>query len=194
MLWPPGGDRRVLWRDVAHKAITNERWPWLPPKGLESLRKMAEGRDRWRYSEEGYVEKGPFPKAKTRAMVHERDYKEGTGTATLEVTARDAGSHGRVHYAKDPNVNAASPVVHDTIFETDETALWFVAIDPDGEHETGEPLPWKNKLTLTHHVTVLPGGRRRVELTVKPRGSVRWNTTGGFSDRPRRKTSQRSER
>ena len=178
MLWPPGGDRRVLWRDVANRAVTNERWPWLPPKGLESLRKIAEGRGRWKSSEEGYIEKGPFPKAKTRAMVNQRDYNEATGSTTLEVLARDAGQHGRVHFAEDPNVTASSPCIPDAVFETDKTALWFVAIDPDGEHETGEPTPWKNKLTLTHHPTVLPGGKRRVELTVKPRGAIRWNTTG----------------
>ena len=44
MLWPAGGDRRVLWRDVVSRSLTNERWPWLPPKGLEELRKLAEAR------------------------------------------------------------------------------------------------------------------------------------------------------
>lgn len=178
MLWPAGGERRVPWRDVASRALTNERWPWLPPKGLEGLRKIAEGRGRWRYSEEGYVEKGPFPKAKTRVIVSERDYKEESGTATLEALARDAGQHGRVHYAKDSNVTADSPCISDTIFETTDTVLWFLATDPDGEHETGEAKRWENKLTLTHHPVLLPGGKRRVELTVKPRGVIRWNTTG----------------
>ena len=178
MLWPPGGDRRVPWRDVASRAVTNERWPWLPPKGLEALRKTAEGRGRWRYTEEGYVEKGPFPKAKTRVIVSERDYKEETGAATLEILARDAGPHGRVHYGNDSNVTANSPCLPDTIFETDATALWFLAIDPDREHETGEPKRWENRLTLTHHPVILPGGKRRVELTVKPRGAIRWNITG----------------
>ena len=178
MLWPAGGDRRVPWRDVASRAVTNERWPWLPPKGLEALRKIAEGRGRWRYSEEGYVEKGPFPKAKTRVIVSQRDYKEDTGTATLEVLARDAGQHGRVHCAKDSNVTADSPCVPDTIYETDETVLWFLAIDADREHETGEVKRWENKLTLTHQPVLLAGGTRRVELTVKPRGTIRWNITG----------------
>jgi hypothetical protein len=178
MLWPAGGDRRAPWRDVASRAITNERWPWLPPKGLETLRKLAEGRGRWRYSEEGYIEKGPFPKAKTRVILSERDYKEESGMATLELIARDAGQHGRVHYAKDSNVNADSPCIPDTVFETDETVLWFLAVDPDQEHETGEARRWENKLTLTHQPVLLPGGKRRVELTVKPRGIIRWNITG----------------
>ena len=179
MLWPPGGDRRVPWRDVASRAITNDRWPWLAPKDLEALRKMAEGQGRWRYSEEGYIEKGPFAKAKTKVLIAPRgDYNEETGTATLEITARNAGQHGRVHYSKEPNVSAASPCVPDTVFETNDTVLWFLAVDPDGEYETGEAQRWENKLTITHERINLPGGKRRVELTVKPRGVIRWNTTG----------------
>ena len=178
MLWPAGGDRRVLWRDIVSRALTNERWPWLPPKGLEELRKIAEGTGRWRYSEEGYIEKGPFPKPRTRVLLGERNYKEDTGTAVLEILAKDAGPHGRVHVATEPGVSADSPTVPDTIFETNETVLWFLAVDPDGAHETGDPLRWENKLTLTHERITLPGGKRRVELTVKPRGVIRWNTTG----------------
>jgi hypothetical protein len=178
MLWPAGGDRRVLWRDVVSRALTNERWPWLPPKGLDELRKIAEGTGRWKYSEEGYVEKGPFPKPRTRVLLGERNYKEDSGTAVLEILAKDAGPHGRVHVATEPGVSADSPAVPDTIFETNETVLWFLAVDPDGTHETGDPLRWENKLTLTHERITLPGGKRRVELTVKPRGVIRWNTTG----------------
>jgi hypothetical protein len=178
MLWPAGGDRRVLWRDVASRALTNERWPWLPPKGLEELRKLAEGSGRWKYSEEGYIEKGPFPKPRTRVLAAERNYKEDTGTAVLEILAKDAGPHGRVHYANEPGVTADSPTVPDTIYETTDTVLWFLAVDPDRLHETGDALRWENKLTLTHERITLPGGKRRVELTVKPRGVIRWNTTG----------------
>jgi len=177
MLWPAGGERRVLWRDVISRALTNERWPWLPPKGLEELRRIAEGSGRWRYSDEGYIEKGPFPKPRTRVLLTERNHKEDTGAATLGILARDAGPHGRVHYAADNRVNADSPVA-DTIFETTETVQWFLAVDPDGVHETGDALRWENKLTLTHERITLPGGKRRVDLTVKPRGVIRWNTTG----------------
>lgn len=38
--------------------------------------------------------------------------------------------------------------------------------------------PWTNTLTLTHQPRVLPNRHRQVELTVKPRGVIRWNTTG----------------
>ena len=91
---------------------------------------------------------------------------------------RDAGQHGRVHFAKSPAVTADSPCISDSVFETDDTVLWFLAVDPDKAHETGEAMRWENRLTLTHQPSNLPGGKRRVELSVKPRGVIRWNTTG----------------
>ena len=177
MLWPMGGERRIPWRDVVSRTVTNERWPWLPPKGTDTLRTIATGQGRWRYTEDGYIEKGPFPPPRTAAAVSQRDYNDETGEATLEIIARDAGKAGRVHYAATNEVGANSPTVPDTIWKTDATALWFVAIDPDGKHETGDPIPWTNKLTLTHQPRTV-GAKRCVELTVKPRGEIRWNTTG----------------
>ncbi len=177
LLWPAGGERRIPWRDVVSRTVTNERWPWLPPKGIETLRSIATGQGRWRYTEDGYIEKGPFPPPRTFVTVSQRDYDDRSGTATLEILARDAGKNGRVHYSPTPDVGPDSPIVPDTIWKTDATTLWFVAIDPDGKHETGEPYPWSNKLTLTHEPRT-GGGKRTVELTVKPRGQIRWTTTG----------------
>jgi hypothetical protein len=110
--------------------------------------------------------------------ISERDYKEETGQATIEVLARDAGPNGRVHHSTGPDVSKESPVIPDTIFPTDETVIWFLAVDPDGAHQTGDPVRWSNQLNLTHDRKTLPGGKRIVELTVKPRGVIRWNTTG----------------
>ena len=176
MLWPPGSDRRVPWRDVASVALSNPRWPWLPPKGLEEIRRAAEGRGRWRYTEDGYIEKGPFPKATTSVLVTPRGYKEETGMATLEVVARSAGQHGQIHFSTNPDVSVDSPTLSDTVYETDDTVLYFLAADPDGEHKTGEVRRWENKLTLTYDRVALPGGKQRVTLSVKPRGTIRWNT------------------
>ena len=178
LLWPAGGDRRIPWRDIVSRSICNERWSWLPPKGLEELRKIALGQDRWRYTDDGYIEKGPFPPPRTSVSVSERDYDDKTGEATLQIMARDAGNNGRVHYATSNQVSRASPLVPDTIWKTDETSLWFIASDPDEKHQTGDPVHWINRLTLTHQPRVLAGGIRVVELSVKPRGTIRWNDTG----------------
>ena len=156
MLWP-ATERRVPWRDVASRALTNPRWPWLPPKGLEQLRKIAEGQGRWRYSEDGYIEKGPFPPAedlafRSRNAITKRIRARRRSRFSRKMPVRMAASTIR----PDPSVSTASPVIPDTIFETDETVLWFLAVDPDGEHETGDASRWSNKLTLTHQPKMLP--------------------------------------
>lgn len=177
MLWPAGGERRIPWRDVVNRSVSNERWPWLPPKGIESLRTIALGEGKWRYTEDGYIEKGPFPPPRTAVSVSEREYNDATGEATLEITPRSAGRNGRIHYSQTREVSSSSPSVPDNIWTTDATSLWFLAVDPDGEHETGDPIRWTNRLTLTHQPRPT-GGKRVVELTVKPRGKIKWNTTG----------------
>ena len=68
--------------------------------------------------------------------------------------------------------------------KTTATALWFIAVDSDGQHETGPSTPWRNQLALTHDVQTLPDGRRRVTLAVQPDitkragGALKWNTKG----------------
>ena len=176
MLWS-GADRRVPWRDIGMRAVTNPRWPWLPPKGLDKLKEIGIGQGRWRWSEDGYIEKGPFPPPKTAVAVSERDYDDKTGKATIEVNARNAGEHGQVHFSSEPSVSESSPLIPDTIFETEETRLYFLAVDPDGGHDTGEVVSWSNKLTLTHSRQELPG-KRIVKLAVVPKGTIRWNTSG----------------
>ena len=106
-----------------------------------------------------------------------RSYNDETGVATIELTATDAGTSARVHVAPTDDVSAASPVVSDMIIDRDDTVLWFLAVDPNGEHETGEPARWTNTLTLTHQPREVMG-KRSVELTVRPRGTIRWNLEG----------------
>lgn len=176
LLWP-GAERRAPWRDILMRSVTNPRWSWLPPRGLEKLKDLGIGQGRWRWSEDGYIEKGPFPPPKTAVTVSVRDYNDETGEATIEVLIKDAGPHGRVHFSTSPSVSKSSDIVPDTIFPTKETRLYFLAVDPDGEHETGDIYTWSNKLTLTHDRQEI-SGKRIVKLAVVPKGTIRWNTSG----------------
>ena len=176
LLWGTS-ERKTRWSDLEERSICNVRWPWLPPKGLDDVKRVALSVGEWRDSGDGYIEKGPFPKAKTSVKVVTRSYNDETGVATIELTATDAGQNARVHVAATQNVSSSSPVVPDMIVERDDTVLWFLAVDPDGKHETGEPVKWANTLTLTHQPKEVMG-KRTVELTVKPRGTIRWNIDG----------------
>ncbi len=170
-------ERKTRWKDVEERAISNVRWTWLPPRGLDEIKRVALANGQWRDSGDGYVEKGPFPAAKTSVKVVTRSYDDQTGVATIELTATDAGPNGKVHFAQTSDVSAKSPIVPDLIMERDDTVLWFIAVDPDGRHETGEPVKWTNTLTLTYEPREVMR-KRSVALTVRPRGRIRWNTDG----------------
>ncbi|QGM48238.1 anti-phage-associated DUF499 domain-containing protein [Methylocystis heyeri] len=176
MLWIAGGDRRARWKDIEEQAICNVRWPWLPAKGLDDLRKRTVNTGAWRDNGDGYVEKGPFPPAKTavKAVTRTRD---DDGKATIDLTAINGGDKVRIHYAPTDAVSASSPAVPDVTFESDATVLWFLAVDPEGKHDTGPAEKWTNTLTITHDPKEVMG-KRSVTLSVKPRGEIRWNLDG----------------
>ncbi|MGQ0445148.1 MAG: anti-phage-associated DUF499 domain-containing protein [Beijerinckiaceae bacterium] len=170
-LWP-AGQHRVRWADVVERSKTNPRWLWLPPKGLEQLRRIAEGRGRWVYTDDGYIDKNPA-KAKTSVVITETHYDDTTGSATLRVSAVSAGPKPVIHFTEDPNVSERSPVLHELPLTTDKTRLFVLAIDSAGEHETGEIQVWKNRLAITHELRE-HGQKRRVALQVVPRARLRY--------------------
>jgi hypothetical protein len=175
LLWP-AGQHRVRWADISERAKTNPRWSWLPPKGLEQLRRIAESQDRWLYTDDGYIDKNPA-KAKTAVVVSEIHYDDATGTASLRVSANNAGSNPVIYMSENPDVSPASPVLHELTFETAKTRLYFLAVDPTGSHETGNREVWQNKLTITHQPRE-KGSKRLVELKVTPRGDLRYTSNG----------------
>lgn len=176
VIWPEN-QKRVPWRDVRARALATPRWIWLPASGLDQLRKFAEQRGTWRYTDDGYIEKGPFEKPKTSVVLVERGYEEATGEATIEVTPRDAGRAPRVYYDTQPTVSSKSQRLGDSKLTTQATRVWFVAEDSNGEYEAGEAVAWSNRLTITHQPRDGVGSRS-VELKVVPRGIIKFTLTG----------------
>jgi Protein of unknown function (DUF499) len=177
MLWIAGGDRRARWKDIEEQAICNVRWPWLPLKGLDDLRRRAIATDDWRDNGDGYIEKGPFPPAKASVKAITRSRDDETGKATIDLTPINGGDKVRIHFSQTDDVSTASPVVPDVTFESDATVLWFLAVDPDGKHEIGPAEKWTNTLTITHDPKEVMG-KRTVTVSAKPRGEIRWNLDG----------------
>ena len=174
MLWPQQG-RVTTWGDVQDRAISNVRWLWLPRTGLEELKRLAISRGRWRETGTGGIEKGPFPKESTSVGVTEADYDERTGTATLHLVPKNAGPRGRIYWSNSPDVSTSSTRLDGTRLDTDAMRLYFLAVDPTGEHDTGDALTWTNRLTLTHDPRPAGTGYE-VALSVVPAGEIRWNT------------------
>ncbi len=177
LLWPEN-QKKVPWKDLRSKALQNPRWTWLPHNGLEALRKIAEERGIWRDNEDGYLERGPFAKPKTAVSITEvTEQDPATGRVTLNIGALGAGKAPQIYCDKSPAVGTKGQRLTDPKLETSETRLYFIAVDPKGEHGTGEAVCWTNKLTLTHQPTE-SGGTRHVELKVVPRGTIRYTLTG----------------
>ncbi len=170
--------RRIPWRDVVSNSLTNPRWVWLPYKGLETLRKIAEQQDRWRSTDDGYIEKGPFEQPKTEVTYIEREYDEATGTATLDIKAVYPKEGGLIRYAETPEVTEQSPLLENSTLQTSATRLYFRAFDPKGKHEVGEAKVWMNQLTIAHQPSPPLNGKRTVALQVRPRGIIRYTLTG----------------
>jgi hypothetical protein len=177
MLWIAGGDRRARWKDIEEQAACNVRWPWLPSKGLDELRKRAINTGAWRDNGDGYIEKGPFPAAKTSVKAVTRLRDDATGAATIDLTPVNGGEKAKIHFSQTDDVSTASPLVPDVTFESDATVLCFLVVDPDAKHETGSAVKWENSLTITYDPKEIMG-KRTVALSVKPRGEIRWNIDG----------------
>ncbi|MFP2904556.1 anti-phage-associated DUF499 domain-containing protein [Pyxidicoccus sp. 3LFB2] len=177
LLWPES-QKRLPWNDVKKRALGNPRWTWLPgANGMDALRKLAEEQGRWRYTEDGYIERGPFEQPKTSVSIIERGYDEETGMAELEVTAIHAGKAPQIFYDTSPAVSPTSTRLTEPRLKSDATQLYFLAVDPTKEHETGSAEPWSNKLTITYQPRE-GAGSRVVELRVVPRGTIRYTLTG----------------
>ena len=167
-LWPEG-QRRVPWRDILLRAKTYPGWPWMPgSKGIEQLKKHAISQGRWRDTNDGYIEKGPFPKDKTAVSIIAQESDPETGEAILQLSTKHAGQSPRIHYAESSGVSENDPVVENPeAFRTSQATLYFLAIDPTGEHETGEPTRWVARFTIRHQIHKKPLNRE-VELQAIP--------------------------
>lgn len=177
LLWPTNV-KKVPWKDLKQRAIQNPRWTWFPHNAFDGLRKIAESKGIWRDLGDGYLERGPFAKAKTSVSIHPLSESDPTtGKVTLQVTAVAAGKAPQIYWSDTPKVDAKSKRLTDPKLETAATRLYFVAVDPSGEHETGEPVAWTNQLIITHQPKE-SGGKRYLELKVVPRGTIRYTLTG----------------
>ncbi|TQE98850.1 MAG: DUF499 domain-containing protein [Spiribacter salinus] len=178
MLWRQG-QKREPWKDVRFRAASNPEWPWLPGrKGLDTLKSHAISRGQWREGADGYIEHGPFEKEKTTVSVTTKTTDDDNRELVLQLVPRNAGNTPRVHYSKHASVSESDPVVPDLEeFRTREASLYFLAVDPEGEHPTGSPVAWKATIRIRREVHQKPD-HREVELQATPDATMRFTVDG----------------
>lgn len=177
-LWPER-DRRTPWKDVVMRSKTNPEWPWMPgAAGMDMLKTEALRQVRWRQGEDGYIEKGPFPKEKTTLNIAPQGTNKDSGESILTLTPRNCGDSPIVHYSQNATVSPSDPVVDDLDnFTTTASTLYFLAVDNEGKHEIGEPKRWVADLIIRHQLHVV-ADKRRIELKCVPTAEIYYTLNG----------------
>lgn len=179
-LWPSGaGNRRTPWKDVVSRSKCNPGWPWMPGSGgMDTLKAEALKQGRWRLGEDGYIEKGPFPKEKTSVNVSLLSTHSETGESIVSLTPRNAGESPVIHYSTTADVLETDSQVEDIEnFSSIEGTLYFLVIDPSGKYETGTATRWVADLKIRHQVEPL-AEKRKITLQCTPKADIFYTLDG----------------
>jgi hypothetical protein len=137
---------------VADRYAEQAGMPWLPPKGLDTLKSIACNRGLWEDLGNGYVTNKP-KKKRTSVQVIAESEPDDAGTVRLHVNPQNAGPAPRIFIAEDGPVSEASPQLKDQTYTTNALRVNFLVMDPSGQYETGEAVTWSNKLVLRNKLT-----------------------------------------
>ncbi|MGH8501569.1 MAG: DUF499 domain-containing protein [Gammaproteobacteria bacterium] len=165
--------KAMPWNEVRRRAATNPLWQWHRPDALDKLKDESVHKDIWR-EQGGYVEKGPFPRPATNVRIQELHRDDATGLVKLRVTPLNGDA---VYMEVGAAATPASRKLTERDLETSEFELSFLAVDTHGEHETGEAVPWHNRITLQSRV-YQSGDNKMVELRAAPPAPIRYTTDG----------------
>ena len=164
----------IDWATAVARERQKSKMPWMPPKGLDTLKSIALQRGIWEDLSNGHVSHSPAKK-KTAVQVVADTSPDDEGVVVLRVNALNAGPNGRIHYAEDGPVSATSPLLKDETLKTKSYLVQFLAIDPNGQFDTGDVTTWHNSLTVRAKFDSL---KRKVELFVAPTASLKYTLDG----------------
>lgn len=160
--------------DLLDKMKQKTQMPWLPPKGFDLLLQEAFQRGLWENLGNGYITKKPKPKT-TEVLVFADTTPDDTGKVRLKIDVVNACNNPRIYYEEDGTVTESSQLLSDNSITTKALRVQFLAVDPTGKNQTGNPTTWENSLTLRCN---LNESSRTVELFVAPRGTIRYTLDG----------------
>ncbi len=175
-LWNQGEDR-ARWADVVDRASENPAFFWLPPKGLEQVKRLATEKGRWEDLGDGWISKKPAKK-KTSVQVTTLAEMDNKGMVRLHVTPVHAGPAPQVYYSETTPITEASERLNDLTLATSALRLFFLVVDPSHQFDTGDPKKWETKLKIVCPSESIDKGVRRVELKALPKGTVRYTLDG----------------
>jgi hypothetical protein len=175
LLWPENQDE-TRWSDAADRYAEQAGMPWLPPRGLDTLKSIACNRGLWEDLNNGYITKSPKKKRTSAQVIAEPELGD-EGKVRLRVNPQNAGPAPRIYYAEDGQVSESSQHLKDLVFTSSALRVNFLVCDPSGQYETGDPVTWSNALVLRNKLSE-QDGKRTVELFVAPKGEIRYTLDG----------------
>ena len=146
LLWPENQDE-ARWSDAADRYAEQAGMPWLPPKGLDTLKSIACNRGLWEDLGNGYVTKKP-KKKRTSVQVIAESEPDDEGKVRLRVNPQNAGPAPRIHYAEDAPVSETSPPAQGSVPHHDRPAGELPRCGPVRPVRDRRPVTWSNKLVL----------------------------------------------
>jgi hypothetical protein len=164
----------IDWATAVAREKQKPKMPWMPPKGLEALKSIALQRGIWEDLGNGHVSHTPAKK-KTAVQVVADTAPDDDGVVVLRINALNAGPNGRIHYAEDGTVSVNSPVLKDETLKSKSYRVQFLAVDPNGQFDTGDVTTWNNRLTIR---AKFDAAKRKVELFVVPAASLKYTLDG----------------
>lgn len=166
--------KEMRWKDIKERAATNPEWQWHIPRALDDLKDDSLKKGFWR-EHGGYIEKPPFPKEKTTVKIKQVYRDDDTGEAILKIIPQYGD---KVYYEIGaPATTASNQVDNLNEFKTKELKLYFLCVDSKGEHETGDPVEWKNEITLKYNLYD-KGDNKVIELISAPPATIKYTTDG----------------
>jgi hypothetical protein len=161
------------WSEIRWRAATNPKWQWHRPDALNRLKEECLHRDVWR-EDGGFVDKGPFPQPATSVSIQEQTRDDDTGEVCLRVTP----IHGdTIYWEVGGPATSASAKLDDSMLRTKELEISFLAIDLTGIHEAGDPVTWRNRITLKYRI-FQSGPDKQIELRAAPPATIHYTSDG----------------
>jgi Fn3 associated/Protein of unknown function (DUF499) len=162
------------WTEIKRRAAMNIRWQWHRMDALDILKEELVRKDQWR-EHRGHIEKPPFPQPQTDVRYQELKRDDNTGVVTLKLIPVYGD---KMHYEVGANATTDSLKVSDVKnFQTDELTVSLLCVDSTGEHATGKPVIWHNRLTIKSRV-YQDNENKMIELRAAPEAPIRYTTDG----------------
>lgn len=168
----------MLWSQIKERAATNPQWQWHRRDALDALKTKLLHEEIWAEEGSGWVRKSP-PQKVTAVQIQERSRDDETGTAELKVLPVFAD---QVFAEVGGEPTSASKKVENGLYSTNAMEVLFIAEDSTGQHPTGQPSKWVNRVTLRYSLHTGAHSEPVVELFAAPnpdgKTEIRYTTDG----------------